>query len=155
MDVLGGRYPSAYGPRRVDGGRNWRLADWIWFPFGKTCRDFGIIAPPRIRYVWAGIQPQAEVRRGTTSPGHDGCDGGVTVTSVRPETLTATIMSLETARDLSIPDLLRLLNEKLGLECTRLQETPPPPLVDTASLESEVSSPELIDPHPSKLDCRI
>ena len=81
--------------------------------------------------------------------------GQVTVTGDCPEAPTATIMSLDTARGLSIPDLLRLLNEKLGLECTRLQETPPPPLVDTASLESEVSSPELIDPHPSKFDCRI
>ena len=56
---------------------------------------------------------------------------------------------METGRDLSIPDLLRLLNEKLGLECTRLQETPLPP-VSTASLESEVSAPESIDLHPDK-----
>ena len=80
--------------------------------------------------------------------------GRVTVTGEK--TLATTIMSeSETARDLSIPDLLRLLNKKLGLECTRLQETPPPPLVVTASLESEVSPSELIDLHPSKLDRRI
>ena len=53
-----------------------------------------------------------------------------------------TVMSLEATRDLSIPDLLCLLNEKLGLECTRLQETPLPPLAATASLESEVSVPD-------------
>ena len=35
-------------------------------------------------------------------------------------------MSPEAARDLSIPDLLRALNEKLGLECARLQEAPLP-----------------------------
>ena len=53
-----------------------------------------------------------------------------------------TIMSLETARNLSIPDLLCLLNEKLGLGCTRLQETPFPLAVSVASLESEVSEPQ-------------
>jgi len=53
--------------------------------------------------------------------------------------LAATIMSLETARDLSIPDLLRVLNEKLDLEYTRLRGTPLPPTVSVASLESEVS----------------
>jgi len=46
-------------------------------------------------------------------------------------------MPLEAARDLSIPDLLRVLNEKLCLECTRLQEAPLPP----ASVESEVRIP--------------
>ena len=55
---------------------------------------------------------------------------------------------MEIARGLSILDLLCLLNEKLGLECTRLQETPLPP-VSTASLESEVSASELIDLHPN------
>ena len=63
-------------------------------------------------------------------------------------------MSLKTAHDLSIPDLLRLLNGKLGLECTRLQETPLPPPA-TTTLESEVSPPELVDLHPSKLYFRI
>ena len=50
------------------------------------------------------------------------------------------IMSLETAHDLSISDLLCVLNEKLGLECTRLRETPLPPAFSTAELESEVST---------------
>ena len=35
-------------------------------------------------------------------------------------------MSLEVARDLSIPDLLRLVNEKLILEYNRIRETAPP-----------------------------
>ena len=48
-------------------------------------------------------------------------------------------MSLEAARDLSIQDLLRVLNEKLGLECTTLRHTPLPPAVSAASLEPEVS----------------
>ena len=61
---------------------------------------------------------------------------------------------METGRDLSIPDLLRLLNEKLGLECTRLQETPLPP-VSTALLESEVGASELINLHPNKRSCGI
>ena len=46
-------------------------------------------------------------------------------------------MSLEAVRDLSIQDLLRLLNEKLGLECTRIREISPS---QAASLESEVST---------------
>ena len=79
----------------------------------------------------------------------------MTVTDVRPEALTAT-MSPETARDLSISDLLRLLNEKLGQECTRLLETSLPSLVSVALLKSEVSVPELIDPrHPNKRGCGI
>ena len=49
-------------------------------------------------------------------------------------------MTLETARDLSIADLLRMLNEKLGLECTRVQGTRLPPAVSATSLEREVST---------------
>ena len=93
----------------------------------------------------AGIQLQIQRQSDVTA-------GQVTVTGDCPEAPTATIMSLDTARGLSIPDLLRLLNDKLGLECTRLQETPLPLLVSTASLESEVSPPELIDLRPNKLD---
>ena len=44
-------------------------------------------------------------------------------------------MSMEAARDLSIPDLLRVLNEKLRLDCTRIQGFP---AVSTDSLGSEV-----------------
>jgi len=48
-------------------------------------------------------------------------------------------MSLEAARDFSIPDLLHVLNEKIGLEFTTLRNTSLPPAVSAASLESEVS----------------
>ena len=48
-------------------------------------------------------------------------------------------MSLEAVRDLSIPDLLRVLNEKIGLEFTTLRNTSLPPAVSAASLEFEVS----------------
>ena len=48
-------------------------------------------------------------------------------------------MSLEAARGLSIFELLCVLNEKLNLEHTRLQDTPLPPVGPAASLESEVS----------------
>ncbi|KAF9786413.1 hypothetical protein BJ322DRAFT_1059468, partial [Thelephora terrestris] len=52
-------------------------------------------------------------------------------------------MSLEAARNLSIPDLFRVLNEKLNLECTRLQETPLLPVVTPASeVESKILSIE-------------
>lgn len=54
-------------------------------------------------------------------------------------------MALEAARDLSVQDLLRVLNEKLGLECTRLRETPLPPVVSAASLEPEVMASTLLD----------
>ena len=47
-------------------------------------------------------------------------------------------MSPEAARDLSVPDLLRALNEKLSLECTWLQASPG---VSVAVLESEASNP--------------
>ena len=51
-------------------------------------------------------------------------------------------MSWEAARDLSIPDLLRALNEKLGLEYIRLQKTSNPRTVSVAFLELEVSEPQ-------------
>ena len=50
-------------------------------------------------------------------------------------------MSLEITRDLSLPDLLHMLNEKLGLECTRLRDTALLPAAFTVSLESQVSEP--------------
>ena len=52
-------------------------------------------------------------------------------------------MSLETARDLSLPDLLHMLNEKLDLERTRLRDIPLPSAVSVASLESQVSEHRL------------
>jgi len=55
-------------------------------------------------------------------------------------------MSLEAACDLSIPELLRVLNEKLGLEHTRLRKYHPPPAVSTTSLEAEVSLPSSAHP---------
>ena len=65
--------------------------------------------------------------------------------------LTATVMSLEAARNLSISDLLHLLNEKLGLEYTRLRETHLPPVTSAASLESEVTMPRSILIIPSNM----
>ena len=47
-------------------------------------------------------------------------------------------MSPEAAHNLSVPDLLRALNEKLSLECTWLQASPGVPV---AVLESGVSEP--------------
>jgi len=52
---------------------------------------------------------------------------------------TATMSEFEAARSLPILDLLRLLNEKPGLEHTRPREGLSPPAVSTASLESEAS----------------
>ena len=53
-------------------------------------------------------------------------------------------MSLEAALDLSIPELLRVLSEKLGLECTRAREIRLPPVpTSITSLEAEVSIPQL------------
>ena len=50
----------------------------------------------------------------------------------------ATIMSLEAARGLSIIDLISVMNEKLNMEWSGLLETPLPPVVSQASVESEV-----------------
>ena len=51
-------------------------------------------------------------------------------------------MSLEAAINLSVPELLRVLSEKLGQECTRVREIPlPPVLASIATLEAEVSTP--------------
>ena len=50
-------------------------------------------------------------------------------------------MSLEAARMLSIPELLRVLNEKLGLEHSRVQEASL--VVMVGSLEPEVRSRRL------------
>ena len=47
-------------------------------------------------------------------------------------------MPLETARKLSIPELLSVLNEKLGLEYSRVRETPLSLGVSMESLEPEV-----------------
>jgi hypothetical protein len=52
--------------------------------------------------------------------------------------VAATTMTLEAAHNLSVLDLLRVLNEKLDLECTKIQTSP---VVSTVSLESEVSEP--------------
>ena len=50
-------------------------------------------------------------------------------------------MSLETARNLSIPDLLDVVNEKLDLECVKLREIRLPPIAWATSMEREVSEP--------------
>ena len=47
-------------------------------------------------------------------------------------------MSLEAARGLSIPELLRIVGEKLDVEYSRVRGTPLPPAVSTTSLEPEV-----------------
>ena len=49
-------------------------------------------------------------------------------------------MSLEAACDLSIQDLLYLLNEKLDLEWTRMRDISTPRPVPAIFLESEVST---------------
>ena len=55
---------------------------------------------------------------------------------------TVRVMSLEAARALSIPELLRVLNEKFDLVYTKLRETRLHPVVPIASFESEVSTPQ-------------
>ena len=53
---------------------------------------------------------------------------------------SATTMSPQAAYDLSIAELLCVLNEKLGLELARVQGIRPPPVVSGASLETNVST---------------
>ena len=55
--------------------------------------------------------------------------------------MSATTTFFEPARVLSIPDLLRISNGKLSLECTRLRECHPSSAVPTASLGAEVGLP--------------
>jgi len=55
-------------------------------------------------------------------------------------------MSSEAARNLSIPELLCALNEKLGLESSRLRQMCLPPIISIASLKAEVSSPLIYPP---------
>jgi len=55
-------------------------------------------------------------------------------------------MSLEAARDLSIPELLYVLNEKLGLESSSLRQTCLPPIISIASLAAEVRTPLICPP---------
>jgi len=50
-------------------------------------------------------------------------------------------MSLEDARDLSIPELLHALSGKLDLETSRLRESYLLPITAIASLIAEVSTP--------------
>ena len=51
-------------------------------------------------------------------------------------------MSTQTVYDLSIPELLRVLNEKLGLKCVQTREICLPPILGSiSSLEAEVSGP--------------
>ena len=64
----------------------------------------------------------------------------ITSLSVTP-LLEAATMSLEAAYNLSISDLLHVLNEKLGLESSKLRGIPLPTTCSAGSLESEVSVP--------------
>jgi len=55
------------------------------------------------------------------------------------EIVTTTItMSLEAARKLSIPELLRVLGEKFGIEYSRVREISLPLAASAESLEHEV-----------------
>jgi hypothetical protein len=55
--------------------------------------------------------------------------------------LEIVVMSSEAILNLSIPDLIHMLDERLGLECAKLQDTSLPPAMGSASLEAEVSEP--------------
>ena len=51
---------------------------------------------------------------------------------------TSIIVSLKAARELSISELLRVLDEKLGTGCSRVREIPLPPVVSATERELEV-----------------
>ena len=59
--------------------------------------------------------------------------------SAHRSSLQPTTMSQEATRDLSIQDLLRMLGDKLSLECSRIQRVPLSRVVSTTELELEVS----------------
>ena len=54
--------------------------------------------------------------------------------------LSVITMSSQTTCELSVLELLHLLNEKLGLECTKLREIRICPVISASSLEPEVST---------------
>ena len=56
----------------------------------------------------------------------------------------AAIMSSDAVLNLSVLELLRALNEKLGLECTTVREGCFLPILDPISAEAEVSGPRSI-----------
>jgi len=61
-------------------------------------------------------------------------------------------MSLKADRNLSVFELLQVLNEKLGLECARIQEIHLPPVLSSVvSLEAEAST----TPNPDPPKCGI
>ena len=65
-------------------------------------------------------------------------------------------MSLEAALNLSVPDLLRVLNDKLHLECTRVREIPlPPVLASIITLRAEVSTPLSISQQTRQWDLMV
>ena len=67
------------------------------------------------------------------------------ITSLLTPLLEATTMSLEVAYNLSISDLLHVLNEKLGLESSKLRGISLPTTCSAGSLESEVSVPRWVN----------
>lgn len=67
------------------------------------------------------------------------------VTTGHSSSAVVAIMSLEAALSLSIPELLQVLNKKLVLECTRVQEIRiPSGAASVTTLEAEVSHDESI-----------
>jgi len=76
--------------------------------------------------------------------GEDATRGNHRSKSIIDRTLSKTAMSLEAARGLPILELLRVLNEKLCLECTELRKIPLPPVTPAPLLESEVSTHRLV-----------
>ena len=57
----------------------------------------------------------------------------------QPHSWIAVIMSVGAARNLSVLELLQVLDEKLDLEFARVQGICSPPLAHAASLKTEVS----------------
>lgn len=69
-------------------------------------------------------------------------------------TLTVTIMSSEGALNLSILELLQVLNKKLGLECTKVREIRLPPVPTSVTPpETEVGLHRLV--YLNERDCVI
>ena len=83
---------------------------------------------------FACISQTSKTRDWTGAPAHVLCQP-------RAQCRTTFInnLDLDTTMDLSISDLLRLLGEKINVECIRLRETPLSPALPAISVESEVS----------------
>lgn len=106
----------------------------------KTCPPTNGIAPTRPTRGLEGVGTVAGAVTIVTVQSH-GPRHQTALSHVTNRALAPT-MPLEAVLDLSVLELLQVLNKKLGLKCTRTQDACLPPIQGSiSSLETEVSGP--------------